>query len=251
MNVATTNDGSLLDRLDDALRWYRTTGHVSPDPTTGTGAIRLLEGEMRRRLGTAACFAVASCTSALLVAMQAAGVTTGTEIIIPDDQWRASRLVAELLGATPVVVPLRPGRNVVDTQDVLDRLSGRTVAVVVTHYPGQEAPAHDLVGPLTDRNITLIEDAAAADAEQLLRPNPVGSAGRFGCFSFGPGKAIDAGGGGVIAVRDDRDIEPVLRLSQHPARQSLCRLPDPSGGLNHRIHPVAAILALHALTHTR
>jgi len=240
-------DGTLLDRLDDALRWYRASGHVSPDPTTGTGAIRLLEAEMRRRLRTAACFAVASCTSALTVAMQAAGVGVGDEVLIPADQWGASRAVVELLGATPVVVPLRPGRNVIDQQDVLDRLSEHSVAVVVTHYPGQDAPAHDLVGPLADRGITLIEDAAAADAEQLLGPDPVGSVGRFGCFSYGPGKTIDAGGGGLIAVRDDHDLVPVLRLSQHPARQSLSRLPDPSGGLNHRIHPVAAVLALHSL----
>lgn len=240
-------DETLLDRLGAALDWYRSTGHVSPDSTSGTGAVRLLEAAMRQRLGAAACFAVASCTSALTVAMQAAGVSTGGEVLLPADAWGASRAVVELLGASAVVVPIRPGRKVVATRDVLDRLSDRTSAVVITHYPQERAPAHALVGPLRDRGIPLLEDAAAADVEQLLGSDPVGALGRFGCFSFGPGKAIDAGGGGVIAVRDEADLVPILRLSQHPARQELGRIPKPIDGLNHRIHPISAILALHRI----
>lgn len=241
--VPVTN---LLDRVEAALNWYRRTGHVAPDPTTGSGAIRLLEAEASLRLRST-CLAVASATSALHVALQIAGARPGCEVVVPGRDWGAARAVAELLGASVVEVDPPAGKRTVRAREVLARIGIGTVAVVVAHHPKERAPAGELASALHPLGITVVEDAADADLAQLLNSDPVGVAGRFGCYSFGTGKAIDAGGGGLLAVNTPRDIEQAIRLTQHPSRQSLLGWADPSGGLNHRIHPIAAIIALHAL----
>lgn len=235
-----------LERVRAALDWYATTGHVDPDPTTGTGAIRLLEAELRARFAVAGCLVVSSATSAILIALQSSGVGPGDDVVIPADAWGASRAAVTTLGANMIVAPTTADRRVVSVSSVMERLTASTRAVVVTHYGENRAPTSELT-ELLPASVSLIEDAAAAGASTFQRAE-IGNVGRFVCLSFGPGKAIDAGGGGAVLVRDRADLGSAIELSQHPARQKLFGITMPVEALNHRIHPVSAVVALHALS---
>src|SRR4051812_14413381 len=98
----TPRTRTFLDDVTEAITWYRSTGGVTPNAATGTGAIRILEAQFRDRLGVAACLAVNSGTAALTVAMQCCNVGPGTTILIPDPDWPASQTVAHALGARTI-----------------------------------------------------------------------------------------------------------------------------------------------------
>lgn len=236
----------ILDRTIEALTWCQAEGLAPPDPVTGAGAVGALERSVASRLGVPAAVAVASGTDALFVAMRCAGVGPGDEVLIPAVDWSASAAVVGTLGATAVVVAPRAGGFCIDPIAVHDAVSDRTRAVVVTHLHGEPGPATEIRDSLERRGITIVEDCAHGWGTRT-EAGPAGSVGRFGCFSLGHGKELDAGGGGLLAVRDASDIESVLRCSQHPTRQEFLGIPDPTHGLNHRIHPIAAVVALHEI----
>lgn len=243
---------SLLDRAVDAIEWYRTTGLVSPASTTGTGAVRVLEGLMSERLGASACFAVASCSTALLLSLQACGVGPGDEVVVAETDWHAGSLAARTLGATAVQASVGPRDGRACLEDFVRALTKRTKAVIVTHADDDAGspPVGDLVEELRPVDISVIEDAARVfpGRPDCADRRPAGAIGRYGCFSFGTGKAVDTGEGGLWAIRDDSDLERAARLALHPVRQQLFGIEDPTESLNARMNPLAAVMVLHALT---
>jgi dTDP-4-amino-4,6-dideoxygalactose transaminase len=120
-----------------------------------------------------------------------------------------------------------------------------TRAIVVTHAAEEPRKLEHLIPTLEGSGVDIIEDCA--QVRWLAEgQTPAGPRGRFACYSFGRGKAIDAGEGGLLAVRDAKDLDDAARRSQHLARLQLLGISPAvaNGCLNHRIHPIAAIVAL-------
>lgn len=159
------------------------------------------EAALRDYLGAADVVAVGSGTAALQLALEAAGVGPGDEVIVPSLTFCASVQAITALGAHPVFCEVSARDLNVDPADVAARITSRTKAIMPVHYAGNPC-AMDVLWPLArDHGLRVIEDAAHAFGS-TFEGVPIGGRGDLTCFSFDPIKNITCGEGGAIALRD-------------------------------------------------
>ncbi len=146
------------------------------------------------------CVAVSSGTAALTIALEAAGVGPGDEVIVPPYTFIATASACCFLGAIPVFADLDPRTLCLDPAAVAAVWSPRTKAVLPVHLGGCPADLSALSALCRDRGAALIEDACQAPGAAWAG-RPVGSWGTLGCFSFQESKNLSAGEGGAITGR--------------------------------------------------
>lgn len=157
-----------------------------------------------------AAVAVTSGTSALIVALAAAGVGPGDEVVVPPYTFIATASACLFLGAVPVFADVEPGTLCLDPADAAVAITPRTRAVIPVHFAGCPADLPALARLCQERGIALIEDACQAPGA-AWGGRPVGSWGSFGCFSFQESKNMSAGEGGAVTGRG-AGIEAVWSL---------------------------------------
>ena len=197
-----------------------------------------------------ACLATANCTAALHMAVLAAGVGPGDEVIVPALTFVADANVVRIAGATPVFADsASPSDLTVDPDDVARRITGRTRAVIVVHYAGYPCDMDAIVEVCRRHGVALIEDVAHAPGA-THRGRPLGTIGDVGCFSFFSNKNLSIGEGGMVSFRDP-EIGQRLRhlrshgmstqtLDRHAGRAWTYDVVQP--GLNYRMDEVHAAL---------
>lgn len=189
--------------------------------------------------GCAHAIGVGNGLDALELALRAAGVGAGDEVIVPAHTFVATWLAVSLVGATPVAVEPAAGGFNVDAAGVIAARTARTRAVIVVHLYG-EPVACDQLRPYCDaEGLTLIEDAAQAHGarRQQLR---VGAMGHLAAFSFYPGKNLGAlGDGGAVTTQDAELAERLRRLRNYGA---LHKYDHTLAGRNSRLDPLQAAL---------
>lgn len=168
------------------------SAHASPrsEPTAATAA----------SLPPLDCVAVSSGTDALTIALEAAGVGPGDDVIVPPYTFIATASACAFLGAIPVFADLDPRTLCLDPAAVAAAWTPRTKAVVPVHLGGCPADLSALAALCRDRGAALVEDACQAPGAAWAG-RPVGSWGTFGCFSFQESKNLSAGEGGAITGR--------------------------------------------------
>jgi dTDP-4-amino-4,6-dideoxygalactose transaminase len=184
----------------------------------GRGVVAEWERSFAEYCGVKDAFGTASGTMALYLALKAVGVKTGDEVIVPALDWYAATAAALHLGAIPVFADTEPNLPTVSPISVEESITGRTKAIVATHLFGYpcDMPA---LRSLADRHgIALIEDCAQA-LGVTCHGKRVGAWGDAACFSFGVGKALCCGEGGMIVTDRDDIAERILALATHPLRQ--------------------------------
>jgi dTDP-4-amino-4,6-dideoxygalactose transaminase len=144
--------------------------------------------------------AVATGTAALHIALAAAGVGPGDEVIVPSMTFCATVQAILACGAQPRFAEVNPATLCITSADVMDALTSRTRAVLPVLYGGRAVDLSDVHEVLTDRGVTIVEDAAHAFGSYNSAER-VGSAGLLTCFSFGPIKNLTCGQGGALVPR--------------------------------------------------
>jgi perosamine synthetase len=141
--------------------------------------------------------AVSSGTAALHVAMFAAGIGPGDEVIVPAITFVATANAALYLGATPVFVDLEPDTLLLEPDRVRDALTARTRAIVAVDYGGQPCD-YDALRQIADaRGLTLIGDACHSLGASY-KGRRVGTLADLTVLSFHPVKHITTGEGGMV-----------------------------------------------------
>lgn len=176
------------------------------------------ERAFAERVGAPEAVATSSCTTALHLALYAAGVGPGDEVIVPSLSFIATANAVWQCGATPVFADIDPLTYNLDPADVERRLSASTRAVMPVHQVGLPADMDGFIALSERHGLALVEDAACAIGA-LHRGRPIGSLGTA-CFSFHPRKVITCGEGGMIAVHDVEMAERLRALRQHAMDQS-------------------------------
>jgi dTDP-4-amino-4,6-dideoxygalactose transaminase len=249
-------DAELITRTRTALSWWESRGKEPTSSVIGTGAVAELERTAATLAGRRHGLALPSATLTLRVAMQAAEVGPGHEVLLPAYDWTASAAAARSLGAIPVGVDIAMGAPLegdcpatvdptIDPTEVGRLIGPRTRAIVLTHLLGVLADVQALAMLARDAGILLIEDAAQAAAGVLGTPDRI--AADLTVLSLGPGKLLDAGEGGLLLADDPDLFRQALQASQHPLRQRRNGLEEDPQALVTRMHPLAAILGLHRL----
>jgi dTDP-4-amino-4,6-dideoxygalactose transaminase len=158
------------------------------------------------------CIGVASGTAALTLAMLAAGIGPGDEVIVPAHTYIASALAVMHAGAEPVLCDVEAGTGLIDIRSAADVISPRTAAILPVHLYGQVCDM-DAVTTLARRHgLLVIEDAAQAHGGQY-RAKRAGSLGDAAAFSFYPSKNLGAlGDGGAICTNVEEIATKARRL---------------------------------------
>jgi len=164
---------------------------------------------------TAHCVGVSSGTDALRLALQAAGVGRGDEVITTPLTFGATLEAICQVGARPVLVDIDPQYYTLDPQHLGNAISPRTRAILPVHIYGQMTDMESVLALAVERDLVIVEDAAQAHGARY-NGAVAGGVGRVGCFSFYPGKNLGAyGDAGGITTNDDVLAERLRRLRNH------------------------------------
>ena len=173
--------------------------------------VAAFEKEFAAAVGAKFAVGVNSGTSALHLALLAAGIGAGDEVITVPFTFVATVAAIRYTGARPVFVDVDPESLTMDTRLVEAAITPRTRAILPVHLYGQPADMDPLVEIARRHNLILIEDAAQAHFAQY-KGTPAGSIGKIGCFSFYPGKNLGAYGEGGLAVTSDPEFARRMRM---------------------------------------
>jgi dTDP-4-amino-4,6-dideoxygalactose transaminase len=173
--------------------------------------VRAFEDEFAAYCQTAYGVGVNSGTSALHLALLAAGVGPGDEVITVPFTFIATVSAIAYTGATPVFVDIDPRTFTMNVAAIEAAITPRTKAIMPVHLYGRPADMDPIVEIARRRGLVVIEDAAQAHGAEY-RGRRAGSLGDMACFSFYPGKNLGAYGEGGIVVTDSPDFTRTLRM---------------------------------------
>jgi dTDP-4-amino-4,6-dideoxygalactose transaminase len=173
--------------------------------------VAAFENEFAKFCGTAEAVGVNSGTSALHLALLAAGVGPGDEVITVPYTFVATVAAIEYAGARPVFVDVEPGYWTMDPAQVEGAITPRTRAIVPVHLYGQPADMDPILDIARRHGLAVIEDACQAHGSEY-KGRRCGSIGDLGCFSFYPGKNLGAYGEGGAVVTSDAAMAHKVRL---------------------------------------
>jgi dTDP-4-amino-4,6-dideoxygalactose transaminase len=155
---------------------------------------------------------VSSGTDALLVALMAAGVVAGDEVITTTFSFFATAGVIARLGARPVFVDIEPNGYNLDSAAIESKLTPRTKAIIPVHLFGHCAQMDPLINAVAGGDVSIIEDAAQAIGAKNERNRWAGTIGPLGCFSFFPSKNLGAFGDAGMVVTQEREMAEAVRV---------------------------------------
>jgi dTDP-4-amino-4,6-dideoxygalactose transaminase len=161
--------------------------------------------------GTAGAVGVASGTDAITLALAAAGLGEGDEVITSDLTSGATATAILRAGARPVLVDVDAATLNIDPGAVEAAIGSRTRAILPVHLYGRPADVRRLGELARAHDLLLIEDCAQAVGAQV-GDRRAGSIGDVGCFSFYPTKNLGAYGDGGIVVSSNPDLLERARL---------------------------------------
>ena len=200
--------------------------------TTG-GECKRFEAEFARFVGVRHALAVNSCTAALHLALEAAGIRPGDLVLVPTLTFAATAEVVIYCGATPVLVDCEPETLNIDVSAAETTIAlleagkpvggvtrqGRLRAILPVHYGGQMAEVDGIASLARAHGLRVIEDAAHALPAAARSPDgrwrSVGTTAEQTCFSFYANKTITTGEGGMLVTDDDGLASRARLMSLH------------------------------------
>jgi dTDP-3-amino-3,4,6-trideoxy-alpha-D-glucose transaminase len=195
------------------------------------------EREFAAYCGTRHCVGVASGLSAIELALRAAGVGAGDEVIVPAYTWVATWLAVTRTGARPVGVDVEEATYNIDSRLIGDAVTARTAAIVPVHLRGEPADMDAIAAVAAAHDLLVIEDAAQAHGARH-RGRRAGGLGNAGAFSFYPSKNLGGIGDGGAITTDDDELAERARLLRNYGMRS--RYEIEQAGVNSRLAEVQA-----------
>ena len=198
----------------DAARRVILSGWITQGPE-----VAAFEREFADYVGAPHACAVSNCTTALHLALLAAGVQPGDEVITVSHSYIATANAVRYCGATPVFVDIQPATFNMDPRLIEPAVTDRTRAILCVHQIGMPCDLRGILEVAGRHDLPVIEDAACAIGSEIFwdgRWEKIGRPhGDVACFSFHPRKVISTGDGGMITTaRADWDAKFRL-LRQH------------------------------------
>lgn len=169
------------------------------------------EDEFAAYSGAKLGIGVNSGTSALHLALLAADIGPGDEVITVPFTFVATVAAIYYAGAKPVFVDIDPRTFTMDPAGLAAAITPRTKAIIPVHLYGQMADMDPILAIAAKHKLIVIEDAAQAHGAEY-KGRRAGSMGDMGCFSFYPGKNLGAYGEGGMVVTDSADFTRKIRM---------------------------------------
>ena len=207
--------------------------------------VNQFEDQFANRLGRNYAIAVTSGTAALDVAFEALLIGPGDEVILP--AFTIISCINQVIrsGATPVLVDSDPLTWNMNLQQVEEKITEHTKAILVVHIFGLPVDIDPILELAQKKNIKIIEDAAEM-LGQTYNEKPCGSFGDISTFSFYPNKLVTTGEGGMI-VTNDKQLADDCRSLRNLCFQPKKRFVHERLGWNYRMTNIQAALGLAQL----
>lgn len=173
------------------------------------------EHQFASYVGAPHAIAVSSCTTALHLAMVAADIREGDEVICPSLSFIATANAIRYVGAKPVFADIDPVTYNLDPNRVEEAITPRTRAILAVHQIGMPAAMDELNAIAQKHGLVLIEDAACASGSSYKGQRVGHPHSLLACFSFHPRKVLSTGEGGMITTADAKIAARLKRLRQH------------------------------------
>jgi dTDP-4-amino-4,6-dideoxygalactose transaminase len=173
--------------------------------------VAAFEQEFATYCGAAECIALNSGTSALHLALLAAGIGPGDEVLTVPFTFVASIAAVLYTGARPVLVDIDPRSFTMDPAAIEAAITLRTKAILPVHLYGQPADMDPIMAVARRHGLVVIEDAAQAHGAKY-KGRPVGGIGEMACFSFYPGKNLGAYGEGGAVTTSNSEYARTIRM---------------------------------------
>lgn len=197
-----------------AVREVLRSGWVAQGPTTAR-----FEREFAQAIGVPYAVATSSCTTALHLAVLAAGVGADDEVVLPAFTFPATANAVLYAGGRPVLVDVDPATLNIDVDAVERAIGPKTKAVIGVHLFGCPCEIERLRELCDRRNLFLIEDAACAIGTEIAG-TPAGAFGDIACFSLHARKVVTSGEGGMLTTSRKDVAQLVGSLRTHGADRS-------------------------------
>ena len=211
----------------------------------GGETVRRFEREFAEAHGAQHCVSCANGTDAIYIVLRMLGVGSGDEVITTAGSWISTSETITQAGATPVFVDV-DDFYCIDVEQVSERITKRTKAIIAVHLYGQAAQVDQLADLCGNSDIFLIEDCAQAHFAQRLG-RYVGLVGRAATFSFYPGKNLGAYGDAGAIITDNAALAERCRMyANHGA---LVKHHHKIEGINSRLDGIQAAVLLAKLPH--
>jgi dTDP-4-amino-4,6-dideoxygalactose transaminase len=208
--------------------------------------VKALEEEVSRYCERSFGVGVASGTDALILALRAAGVGAGDEVIVPSFSFIATADTVSLLGAVPVFVDIDADSFCIQPAQIEERITKRTKAIIPVHLYGHPAEMDAILMLAREHKLLVIEDNAQAIGA-TYRGKRTASFGDFGCISFFPSKNLGGFGDGGMVVTNSQEIGARLRsLRAHGATKKYYTVEQ---GWNSRLDEIQAAILRVKLRH--
>ena len=234
------------------ISWWRTEiGDAEIDRVTRSireekisqGAVTLeFEARLAEFLGVKHVAACTSGSTALLMALMAAGVGPGDEVIVPNRTWIATAHAVVLAGAKVVLADDDPIDKTVFVEEVRKKINKRTKALLPVHLGGRSADMETLTQIAQSHGLLIIEDAAQGFASRNQR-GLLGTQSLVGCFSLSLAKLISTGQGGFVVTNHVETYEKLMCMRNHgvqdPVQVQYSRM-----GFNFRFNDVLASMGI-------
>ena len=211
---------------------------------SGGRYVEAFEQDIASWLNTPHAIACSSGTAALHLAIVAADIGPGDEVLVPAHTFIATIWGVLYAGATPVLCEVEEATGNLNVADAARRVTHRTKAIIPVHLYGQPADLAGVRVLATAHGLKVIEDNAQAIGA-LSDGQMLGTHGLLGCFSFYPGKNLGAAGeGGMVVTSDSTLAGRLRRLRNHGQAE---RYIHTDIGFNYRMDGIQGIVLRHKL----
>jgi dTDP-4-amino-4,6-dideoxygalactose transaminase len=232
---------TIEDEVMAAIRGVLESGQFVLGPQ-----LEAFERELAAHSQAAEAVGTNSGTSALHLALLAAGIGPGDEVITVPFTFVATVAAIEYTGARPVLVDVRADSLTMDPDLIEAAITPRTRAIVPVHIYGQAADMDPILEIARAHRLRVVEDACQAHGAEY-RGRRVGALGDLGCFSFYPGKNLGAYGEGGAVVTDDEELAGTIRALRHWGQTR--RYYHELKGFNYRLEELQAAILRVKLGH--
>ena len=231
----------LRDEIDAAISSVFDSGQFVLGPE-----VKKLEAKIATFCQSNFAVGCASGSDALLLALMAADIGVGDEVIVPSYTFFSTASAVTRVGAKVVFADIEPTTFNIDPTDVARRITKHTKAIIPVHLFGQCADMNTLCDIARGNDLMMIEDAAQAIGAEY-QGRRAGALGDMGCFSFYPTKNLGGpGDGGILTCSDERWSDRVSLLRGHGMRP---RYYHQAIGVNSRLDSLQAAVLNVKLPH--
>jgi dTDP-4-amino-4,6-dideoxygalactose transaminase len=180
--------------------------------------VKVFEENITNYCKTKYAVGVSSGTDALIIALMAADIQPGDEVITTTYSFFATAGSISRLNAKPVFVDIDPITFNIDPVAIEKAITDKTKAIIPVHLYGQTADMDPILSIAKKYNLIVIEDGAQAIGSEYKDGRRAGSLGDMGCFSFFPSKNLGGfGDGGMVTTNDEKLFQKLVYLRNHGA----------------------------------